>query len=133
MSCASREQRLASLLPLQRDGTRAAGRTLSAGAQRTNINLEFLHGPAQRVPVHAQLPRCFALIAPVFFEHGYDKAFLKLTDRFRIEDVAFVHLENECFQLIFHLLPRFRTFTAQESFTEQITDQNYFDGPDDCG
>jgi hypothetical protein len=60
------------------------------------------------------LPRCLALIAAVFFEHGHDEAFLKLTDRFRIEDIAFVHLKDECFQLIFHLLPRFRTFTAQQ-------------------
>jgi hypothetical protein len=58
------------------------------------------------------LPRGLALIAAVFFEHSYDEAFLKLTDRFRIEDVAFVHLKNECFQLIFHLLPRFRTITT---------------------
>src|SRR5208282_578283 len=101
---------LASLFLVQDDGTRAAGRAFGAGAQRTNINLELLHGSAERVPVHAQLSSGFALIAPVFFEHGYDEALLKLTNRLRIEDVAFVHLKNECFQLIFHLLPRFRTF-----------------------
>jgi hypothetical protein len=79
------------------------------------------------------LPRCLALIAPVFFEHGYDEALLKLTDRFRIEDIAFVHLKDECFQLIFHFPPRFRTFTSQESFTDKLTSQRYFDGPDNCG
>ena len=106
---ASSEWRLAGLFSLQRDRTRAVGRTLRAGAQWTDINLQLLHGPAQRVPVHAQLPRRLALIAPVFFEHGHNKALFKLANRLRIEDVAFVHLKNECFQLIFHLPPRFRT------------------------
>src|ERR1035441_9904509 len=49
--------RLADLFSLQCDGARTAGRTLGPRAQRTNIDSELLHGPAERVPVHAQLPR----------------------------------------------------------------------------
>src|SRR5580658_3330408 len=102
---------LSNLFSFHRGGTRAPRRTLGAGAQRTNIDSKLLHGPAQRVPVHTQLPRCLALIAAVFLEHGHNKILLELADRFGVEDVAPVHLKNECFQLIFQLLPRFRTLT----------------------
>ena len=51
--------------------------------------------------MHVELPRRFALIAPVFFKHGHDETLLEFADCFGVEDVAFVHLKNECFQLIF--------------------------------
>jgi hypothetical protein len=103
---------LASLLSFLRKETRAAGRAFGAGTQRADINLEFLHGAAEGVAVHIQLPRGFALVAPIFFEHGHNKTLLEFTDRFRVENIAFIHLKNKRFQLIFHLLPRFRTFTT---------------------
>jgi len=112
------------LLSFQRNRTRAPRRTFGTGAQRTNVDLKFLHGAAQRVPVHTQLPRRLALIAAVFFEHGYDKTLLEFPHRFRVENVAFVHLQYESFQLILHLPPRFRTLTTENHY--------YFAGPENC-
>jgi hypothetical protein len=52
--------------------------------------------------VHAQDPRGLALIAVVFLEHGDDETFLELPHCLGVENVAFVHLQDQGFQLIFH-------------------------------
>jgi hypothetical protein len=79
----------------------ATGRTLGAAAHGTNVDLEFLHGSAQGVAVHSQLPGRLALIAAVFFENRNDETLFEFTNRFRIKDIAVVHLKDEGFQLIF--------------------------------
>ena len=92
---------LSRLFLFQLNGMRAARRTLRSSPHGTNVDLEFLHGPAQGVAVHSQLPGCLALIAPIFLEIGHDETLLEFANRFRVEDVAVVHLKDECFQLIF--------------------------------
>jgi hypothetical protein len=85
------------------NGTRAAGRALDSVAELANVYLQLGDGTAQGIAVHAQLARRAALIALIFLEHGQDEAFLELADAFGIENVASIHLQNECFQLIFHV------------------------------
>jgi hypothetical protein len=63
----------------------------------TGVNLELVDRAAESVAVHAQLARGAALVALVFLEHGEDEAFLELTHTLCIKDVAFVHLQDECF------------------------------------
>jgi len=101
---------LAGLLLFQLNGVGATGGTLGAAAHRTNVDLEFLHGSAQGVAVHSQLPGCLALIAAIFLENRHDKTLFEFANRFRVEDVAVVHLKDECFQLIFQCCLVFRTF-----------------------
>jgi len=93
--------------PLQRGGSRAARRPLCALAELSNVNLQFLHRAAQCIAVHAQFSRSFALVAPVLLEHGDDEPLLEFADCLRIENVAAVHLKNERFQLIFHVVLSF--------------------------
>src|SRR5260221_5642287 len=87
----------ASGLALQTDGPRTAGRTLRAFAQRADVNLQFLHGSAERVAVHTQFARCLALVAPVLFEDRDDEPLLEFADRLRVENVAANHLQNDRF------------------------------------
>lgn len=70
------------LLSFQGDRTSAAGWTLGASAQRVDVDLKFLHSPAECVAVHTQLARRFALIAAVFFENRDNETLLKFTHRF---------------------------------------------------
>jgi hypothetical protein len=98
------------LFSLHHGGACAAGRTLGSATHGTNVNLEFLHGPAESIAVHAELARGFALVSFILFKHGYDKALFEFPDGFRVENIAFIHLKDECFELIFQLLPLFRTF-----------------------
>ena len=82
--------------------TRTARGTLGDTAQLAHVNPEFLHGAAEGVAVHTQFTGRLALVALVFLEHSKDEALLELTHGFGIENVALVHLKNECFELIFH-------------------------------
>jgi len=52
--------------------------------------------------VHAQLAGRLTLVALVLLQNGEDESFLKFADGFGIENSAFVHLENQGFQLVFH-------------------------------
>jgi len=78
------------------------GRPLDAIAQLPDINLQFADRAAERVAVHPQFPRGTALIALVFLQNGKDETFFELAHTLRVKDVAAVHLQDECFQLIFH-------------------------------
>lgn len=95
-------ERLADDLLFKRNRAGASGRTLDAVAELANINLQFGDGTAQSVAVHSQFAGGPALVALVFLKHGQDKAFLELTHAFGIKNIASVHLQDECFQLIFH-------------------------------
>jgi hypothetical protein len=75
--------------------TRTAGRTASTVAEFANIDLQFVNGAAQSIAVHSQLPGSAALIALVLFENGSDETSLKLTYRFRIKNVAAIHVLHE--------------------------------------
>ena len=52
--------------------------------------------------MHAQLASGAALVAFVLLQNGKDEAFLELANSLGIKDIASVHLQNKCFQLIFH-------------------------------
>ena len=80
---------------------RAAGRALSA-AQLADIDLQLADGAAEGVAVHAQFASGAALVALIFLQHSENEAFLEFADTFGIKDVALVHHEDECFQLVFH-------------------------------
>ena len=80
----------------------ASRRTSASITELPDIDLQLAYRPAQSIPVHAQFARGAALVALIFFEHGRDEAPLEFAHRFRIENIAFVHLMNEGFELIFH-------------------------------
>jgi len=52
--------------------------------------------------VHAQFARGAALVALILLQHCQDEALLEFAHGFRIEDIAFVHLHDEGFELISH-------------------------------
>ena len=80
----------------------AARRTLRSIPKLTYVDFEFIDRSAQRVAVHTQFAGSAALIPLVFLKHGEDESLLELAHALGVEDVAFVHLQDECFQLIFH-------------------------------
>ncbi len=85
----------------RRDARCVVDAWLLRASGRTSI-LSSLHGAAKRIAVHAQFASCLALVAAILFEHGDNETLFEFPNRFRVENVAFVHLQNECFQLIFH-------------------------------
>ncbi len=93
---------LADGFPFHRDWTGATRGTLPALPELPYIDLEFIDGSAQGVSVHAQFAGSTALVPFVFLKYGEDEALFKLSHTLRVEDVAFVHLQDKCFQLIFH-------------------------------
>ncbi len=93
---------LADLFAVEDRRTGAAWRPFGTRAERPDINLKFLHGAAQGVAVHAQFAGGLALVAAILLEHGHNETLFEFTNGFRIKDVAFVHLQDECFQLVFH-------------------------------
>jgi hypothetical protein len=105
---------LAHGLLLHRDWARAARRALGAIAQLADVNFQFADGAAEGVAVHAQFARGAALVALVFLKDGKNEALLEFAHAFGVEDVAFVHLQNECFQLIFHDASLFVRKSCQE-------------------
>jgi hypothetical protein len=52
--------------------------------------------------MHSELPRGSALITLVFLQHRQDEAFFELAYGFGVKNIAFVHLHDECFELISH-------------------------------
>jgi hypothetical protein len=60
----------------------------------TNVNLEFLDVEAQSITVHAQFSRSAALISLILLQHGQNEFLLELTHRFRVKNVAPVHLKD---------------------------------------
>ena len=66
------------------------------------INLQFADSATQGVAVHSQLAGGAALVALVFLENSQDEPFFEFPHALRVKNVAAVHLQNECFQLIFH-------------------------------
>src|SRR5215467_26369 len=53
------------------------------------------------------LARPAALIAFVFLEDSDDEAALEFAHGFRIENVAAIHLQHQCFELVLHGISRF--------------------------
>src|ERR1700683_933113 len=102
MSCRGRAGWLTDRFLFHRYRPRAAGRALRAIPKLAYVDLQFVDGPAERIAMHSQLARSAALVAFIFLKHGEDKPLLELAHALGIEDVAFVHLQDECFQLIFH-------------------------------
>ena len=52
--------------------------------------------------MHIQLARGPALVAVVLLQYGQNEALLELAHRFGVQNVALVHLHNQCFKLISH-------------------------------
>jgi hypothetical protein len=80
----------------------AARRPLNAVAQLADIDLQLKDRTAQSIAVHAELARGSALIPLVLLEYGQDKPLLEFAYGLGIENVAFVHLHDEGFELISH-------------------------------
>ena len=55
--------------------------------------------------MHSQLAGCPALVSIVFLQHGEDKSLFEFAYRLRVQNIAFVHLQDECFELISHGIP----------------------------
>jgi hypothetical protein len=89
-------------LLIEGDGAGAARRTFHALPELPYVDLQLGNGAAERIAVHAKLTCRPALIALVFLEHRQNEALFEFTHALGIKNVAFVHLQNECFQLIFH-------------------------------
>lgn len=98
----SEENELTDGFLLETRGTGAAGWTLDAIAELAHVDLEFSDGSAQGVAVHAEFARRAALVALILLQNGKDEPLFEFPDTFRIKDVAAVHLQDECFQLILH-------------------------------
>jgi len=96
------ERILADDLLLEADRAGAAWRTFDAVAELADIDLQLGDGAAESVAVHAQFARGAALVAFVLLKNGEDKALLEFPHTLGVKDVAAVHLQNQCFQLIFH-------------------------------
>ena len=52
--------------------------------------------------MHSEFARRAALVAFILLKYGEDKALFEFAHALGIENVALVHLQDECFQLIFH-------------------------------
>jgi hypothetical protein len=71
----------------------------------SNVNLQFGNGAAQGVAMHPQLTRGPALVSVVFLQHCEDEPLLEFAYRLGVQNIAFVHLQDECFELISHGIP----------------------------
>jgi len=81
-------------------GTSAARRTFDPGPQLPYINLQLGDGATEGVAMHPQLARGAALVSIIFLQHSEDKALLEFPHRFGIKNIAFIHLQDKCFELI---------------------------------
>ncbi len=52
--------------------------------------------------MHPQLTGGTALVPIVFLQHGEDEPLLEFAHRLGVKNIAFVHLQDECFELISH-------------------------------
>jgi hypothetical protein len=98
----------------QRDRTSTPRGALDAVTELANVDLQFADGAAERVTVHAQFARGTALVSLVFLEHRQNEALFEFAHAFGVKNVALVHLQNKCFQLVFHDASLFamKLFTA---------------------
>ena len=56
--------------------------------------------------MHSKLTSRTALVPLILLKDRQNESFLEFTDRFRVKNVALVHLQYECLKLIFHGSPR---------------------------
>src|SRR5579862_2955501 len=94
------ENHLADDLLFESDGAGAARGTFDAVAELADVNLQFGDRTAEGVAVHAQFASGAALVALVFLQDGQDETLLKFTHAFGIKNVAAIHLQDKCFELI---------------------------------
>jgi hypothetical protein len=69
------------------------------------VDLQFGNGAAESVAMHPQLTGGPALVSIVFLQHGEDEALFEFAYRLGVQNIAFVHLQDECFELISHGIP----------------------------
>jgi hypothetical protein len=55
--------------------------------------------------MHPQLAGGPALVSIVFLQYGEDESLLEFAYRLGVQNIAFVHLQDECFELISHGIP----------------------------
>lgn len=80
----------------------ASRRTLQSQLNLRGIEFEFIQGTAERVAVHAELSRSFALVALVVAQHFLDKAAAKFPDSLLVSNATGVHLHDKIIQFAFH-------------------------------
>jgi len=95
-------RRLADDFLFQRYRAGAAGWALYAVAELADVNLQFADSAAESVAVHSKFAGGAALVTFIFFEHSQNETLFEFSHAFGIKNVAAVHLQDECFQLIFH-------------------------------
>src|SRR6185437_3790012 len=78
------------------------GGTLQSELDLGRVQLQICHDAAQGIAMHAQLPRCLALIAFVVAKNFLNIAAAKLADSLFISDSAGVHLYDQIVQFAFH-------------------------------
>jgi hypothetical protein len=52
--------------------------------------------------MHTQLAGGPALVSVVFLQHGEDEPLLEFPYRLGVQNIALIHLQDECFELISH-------------------------------
>ncbi len=85
-------------------GARAAGRTLDSIAQLADVDFQLGNCPAQGVAVHIELTGGAALVSFVLLQNGQDETLFEFAHGLGIKNVALVHLHNERFELISHVV-----------------------------
>ena len=78
-------------------GTDRARRAAHAFANLRGIKAKLRERSAERVAMHAELFRCFALVATMTREHLEDVTFFELAHSVRVGDASGEHLKDEAF------------------------------------
>ena len=82
----------------------AAGWALDSISELPHVDFKFRDGAAESISVHTKFARSTALVALVLLKDREDKPLLEFADALGVKNIALVHLQNECFQLIFHVI-----------------------------
>jgi hypothetical protein len=92
-------------LPYFKYRTLSAAWALEAAADLRWIDLKIGDGAAERVAVHAQRLRGFALVSLVMRQYLHEEALFELAHGFIVGNSTGVHLGHKVIQLAFHLIP----------------------------
>jgi hypothetical protein len=84
------------------DRTLAAGRTLEAGANFSQIKAQLSHGTAKSVAVHTEFLGSFALVSAIGYQDFAEVLTLELAHGFFIANAAGVHLRHQAVQFSSH-------------------------------
>jgi hypothetical protein len=85
--------------------TFATAGTLETAADLRRIDMKVGDGAAERIAVHAESLRGFALVSLVVRQNFDEKALFELAHSLFVGDTAGVHLGDKVIQLAFHVIP----------------------------